>query len=149
MALQTSVTCRVFFYHGAADKLSAASHLLAKAAAQGKRVTVFSQSEALLAQLDQLLWTQNPIGFTPHCAANAPIASETPVLLTSQLPTQQPVERLMNLDLDLPPDFAQYSTLIEVVGQAEEDRLPARERFKAYKAAGCEIQSFDLSKSAA
>lgn len=140
---------RVFFYHGASDKLSAASQLLSKACAQGKRVTVFSQSAGLLEALDHLLWTQNPTGFTPHCRAEADLAAETPILLTGTLPIRQPIERLMNLDLDLPPDFAQYSTLIEVVGQADEDRLPARERFKAYKAAGCEIQSYDLSRPTA
>lgn len=136
---------RVFFYHNAPDKLLAACQLLGKASHQGKSVTVFSQSSNTLDSLDRLLWTYQPTGFVPHCRADAALASETPILLTDRLRTIP--DRLMNLDTAIPPDLTQLNTIIEVVGQDEEDRLPARQRFKAYKDSGCEIQSIDLSAS--
>ncbi len=136
---------KVFFYHNAADKFLAACRLLGKASAQGKRVTVFSDSNATLETLDRLLWTYDPTGFVPHCTADSPLASETPILLTSAPEHVLSNERLMNLGTEIPPDFDRLTTLIEVVGQNEEDRAPARNRFRFYKTQGCEIQSIDLS----
>lgn len=134
---------RVFFYHNASDKLLAACQLLGKACHQGKCVTVFSQSSHTLDSLDRLLWTYQPTGFVPHCRADAAIASETPILLTDRLHAIP--DRLMNLDSKVPPDLTQLNTIIEVVGQDEEDRLAARQRFKTYKENACDIQSIDLS----
>lgn len=134
---------KVFFYHNARDKLLAACQLLGKACHQGKRVTVYSPSNNILDTLDRLLWTYQPTGFVPHCHAESELADETPILLTHHINTIP--DRLMNLDNAVPPNLDKLNTIIEVVGQDEADRLPARQRFKIYKDSGCEIQSFDLS----
>lgn len=136
---------RVFFYHGASNKLLSACRLLAGAAAQGKPVTVYSTSPALLDALDTLLWTFDPTRFVPHCRADSPLATDTPILLTNQLHQKGLPERIMNLDKDIPPAFEQLHTLIEVVSTEDDDRLPARHRFKHYKERGCAVEAIDLS----
>lgn len=137
---------QVFFYHGAADKLSAACKLLAKTSLQKKKILVFADEKAVLDTVDRLLWTQSALGFYPHCRADSPLAAETPVQLADNLASISQTERLMNLGKHIPPGFERFTSLIEVVGQADEDRQAARDRVKHYKDSGCEVRYFDLSE---
>jgi DNA polymerase-3 subunit chi len=140
---------RVFFYHNVADRLGAACELLAKAVTQGKSCAVYVPDPEMAQTLDRLLWTQGPTRFVPHCRADAPLAPETPVLLLDRpdapLPAGQPPGRLLNLDADVPPDFARFTHILEVVDTRAPERLLARQRFRAYKTAGCAIQSVDMA----
>lgn len=137
---------QVFFYHGAADKLAAACALLAKTSAQKKDILVVADDKTVLDTVDRLLWTQSALGFHPHCRADSPLAAETPVLLAESPASPRQRERLMNLGTAIPAGFEHFTSLIEVVGQEENDRNAARERVKHYKERGCEIRYFDLGK---
>lgn len=137
---------QVFFYHGAADKLLAACNLLRKAFAGRKPVLVYAPQPEVANLLDRLLWTQPAIAFVPHCRADSPLAAETPILIADNLEKLPQDERLMNLDAAVPPGFARFRSLIEVVGQEEDDRLAARDRVKFYKDRGYEIHYFDLGE---
>ncbi len=142
---------RVFFYHGAADRLAAATALLSKACAQGKAAVVYAPDTALAEALDRALWLYPPTAFIAHVRTPSPLAAETPILIAGALETVTEAlnapacERLMNLSSTVPPDFTRFPHLIEVVSNDDAVRLPARERFKYYKAQGCEIESFDLA----
>jgi DNA polymerase-3 subunit chi len=137
---------QVFFYHGAADKLSAACKLLAKTSLQKKNILVFADEKTVLDTVDRLLWTQSALGFYPHCRADSPLAADTPVQLTHDLASVSQTERLMNLGKSIPPGFDRFTSLIEVVGQSDEDRQAARHRVKCYKDSGCDVRYFDLSE---
>lgn len=137
---------KVFFYHGAPDKLAAASHLLGKASIQKKRVLVFAPDPSVADAVDRGLWAQSALTFYPHCRADSPLADETPILIADSLSTPAITERLMNLAPITPPGFERFEHLIEVVGQTEEDRQSARDRVREYKQHGCEIQYFDLTQ---
>lgn len=137
---------QVFFYHGAADKLAAACALLGKAAAQKKAVLVYTPQADVASMLDRLLWTQPALGFVPHCRIDSPLTSETPILLADKLDRLPQDERLMNLGPDVPPGFSRFQSLIEVVGEEDDDRSAARERVKFYKDRGYDIRYFDLSE---
>lgn len=137
---------QVFFYHGAADKLAAACALLSKAFAQQKPVVVYAPEATLADDLDRLLWTQPPTGFIPHCRIDSPLATETPIRIASTLEKCLQDERLMNLGKAVPPNYARFTSLIEVVGVDKDDRLAARERVHFYKDQGHEILYFDLSE---
>lgn len=137
----------VFFYHGAPDKLAAACKLLGGAAVQKKRVLVYSPDEDTRSRLDRLLWTHNALSFHPHCSSDSPLASETPILLGSSLDTPPAgITRLMNLDQEIPPGYARFQSLIEVVGTEDSDREAARHRVHAYRQAGCTVHYFDLNQ---
>lgn len=139
---------QVFFYHGAEDRISAAAALLGKAAVQKKRVLVFAPDAPLAQAIDRCLWTQPALGFYPHCRADSPLASDTPILITDDLAQPALTERLLNLGEATPPEFTRFTSLIEVVDVSPEGRQSARERVQAYKQAGCEIRYFDLGASA-
>lgn len=135
----------VFFYHGASDKIAAACALLSGAYAKKKPVLVYALEKEVAGSVDRMLWTQAALSFVPHCRADSPLATETPILITDTLETILQDERLMNLSREIPPGFSRFQSLIEVVGQDEDDRLAARDRVKFYKDRGYEVRYFDLS----
>lgn len=137
---------QVFFYHGAADKIAAACALLGGAYAKKKAMLVFAPESAIANSLDRMLWTHSALSFVPHCRADSPLAAETPILITDTLESIPQDERLMNLSQVIPPGFSRFQSLIEVVGQEEEERSAARERVKFYKDRGYEVRYFDLSE---
>jgi DNA polymerase-3 subunit chi len=137
---------QVFFYHGAADKIAAACALLGGAYAKKKPMLVFAPDSAIASSLDRMLWTNSALSFVPHCRADSPLAAETPILITDTLESIAQDERLMNLSQVIPPGFSRFQSLIEVVGQEEEERSAARERVKFYKDRGYEVRYFDLSE---
>ena len=136
----------VFFYHGASDRIAAACALLSGACAKKKPVLVYARDNELAASLDRMLWTHSALSFVPHCRADSPLAAETPILITDKLDALPQEERLMNLSPEIPPGFARFQSLIEVVGQDESDRAAARDRVKFYKDRGHDVRFFDLSQ---
>ncbi len=135
----------VFFYHGASDKIAAACALIRGAYAQRKPMVVFTTEEAVAAEMDRALWSNEALSFIPHCRAESPLAGETPILITNTLQGVPDGERLMNLDAGTPEGFSRFRNLVEVVSQEESDRLAARERVKFYREQGIEVRYFDLS----
>lgn len=136
---------QVFFYHGAADRIAAACALLGGAYAKKKPMLVFAPDPRVAESIDRMLWTHPALSFVPHCRQDSPLAGETPILITDKLDSLPQDERLMNLSRDIPPGFSRFQSLIEVVGQDEEDRSAARERVAFYKERGYEVRYFDLS----
>lgn len=136
---------QVFFYHGASDKVAAASALISGAWAKGKPMVVYAPDKPVADSIDRLLWTRDPLSFVPHCRANAPVAAETPILITDHLENPPQTDRLMNLSRDIPAAYERFHSLIEVVGQEEDERQAARERVRFYKEQGCEVRYFDLN----
>ena len=106
---------------------------------------VYAREPEVASNLDRLLWTHSALSFVPHCRADSPLAAETPILITDQLDTIAQDERLMNLSREIPPGFSRFESLIEVVGQDEDDRSAARDRVKFYKDRGYDVRYFDLS----
>ena len=100
-------------------------------------------------QLDRLLWTQPPIGFTPHCLLDSTLAAETPVILAGALERTPHDECLLNLSDEIPPGFGRFEHLVEVVSTADRDRLPGRERFRFYRERGYPLETSDISGEAA
>lgn len=137
---------QVFFYHGASDKIAAACALLSGAYTKKKPMLVFASDSEIANNLDRMLWTHSALSFVPHCRADSPLASDTPIQITNLLDKPFQTERLMNLSLQMPPDFSRFENLIEVVGQDDSDRSAARDRVRQYKEYGCEVRYFDLSE---
>lgn len=136
---------QVFFYHGASDRLAAATALIGGAWAKRRPILVYAPEAPVAEGLDRMLWTSAQLSFIPHCRADSPLAAETPILIANRLETVAQTERLMNLSRTIPPGYQRFQSLVEVVGRDEEDRLAARERVHQYKKEGCDVQYFDLA----
>ena len=136
---------KIFFYHGATDRIAAACALLGGAFAKGKAVLVYAPDPEIADSMDRALWTHSALAFVPHCRAGSPVADETPIIITDSLDNLPQDERLMNLGREVPPGFSRFQSLIEVVGQDEAERTAARERVKYYRDRGHDVVFTDLS----
>jgi len=141
------VATRVEFHTGVADDIGFACRLLRKAYGQGVRVLVRAPRERL-ARLDRELWTFVEREFLPHlrfAAAGAlpAQAARTPIwLVDGALPEAAAgvPAVLVNLGADLVSDLGAFERIIEIVGNEPDDQAGGRERWRAYKAAGLEMQ---------
>jgi DNA polymerase-3 subunit chi len=138
---------RIDFYFNADPKLQIVCQLAAKAVQQGKQVLIYVADDALARNVDQLLWTFQPLGFVPHCMATDRLAAETPVVIGREAEGAGHDDILLNLHPESPPSFSRYQRLIEVVGADDDDRRLARERFRFYRDRGYEIVNHDLAKA--
>jgi DNA polymerase III subunit chi len=136
---------RIEFLHDAPDRVAAAAEWLRGAHQKRQPVLVFVPERQTAEQLDRLLWTQPATGFLPHCGAESSLAAETPIVLADSLESLPHDRCLLNLGNELPPGFARFEELVEIVSTADTDRLPARERFKFYRERGYAINARSIA----
>ena len=137
---------QIFFYHNAADRIGVSAALIGKACAQKKALLVYAPDSEVAAQLDRHLWMHPPTGFVPHVRADSPLAAETPVVIDDKLDSPMQTERLFNLSGEVPPGFARFTSLIEVIGRQDDERQAGRERVRFYKDRGYEVKFIDLAE---
>ena len=134
------------FHFNVADKFLYACRLLRKAYASGAQVAVTAEPE-VLGELDQLLWNFSATDFVPHCRmgnASDFVASKSVLLVES--PAACPHGGvLINLGLQVPPEFERFERFIEVVTQGIDERLAARVRWKHYADNGYAPQKHDTA----
>jgi DNA polymerase-3 subunit chi len=131
----------VEFHHDAPDKLGLACLLVGRLFQAGRKAVLFAPDAAIAQRIDHLLWSQPALGFVPHVAAGHRLAAETPVIISARLDDTPHDDVLVNLDGELPPGFARFRQLVEIVGMDDADRLPARQRFKFYRDRGYELRT--------
>lgn len=137
---------QITFLHGALDRLQAVVAWLAQACREGRQVLVYVPAAERSEQLDRLLWTHPATGFTPHCRAGDKLATETPIILASNLDHPLHDECLLNLSDEVPPGFSRFQRLIEIVSAEDGDKLPGRERFRFYRERGYPLEANDISR---
>lgn len=136
---------QIFFYHNAGNRLAATAALVSRAFAQKKALLVYAPEADIAAAFDRQLWGQPATGFIPHVDVNSPLAAETPVLITSTLESLPHDERLFNLSSQVPPGFSRFTSVIEVVGQEDEERAAGRLRARFYKDRGYDLRYIDCA----
>jgi DNA polymerase-3 subunit chi len=122
---------RIDFHSNVGDSLLYACRLARKAYLGGQPLVVLAEPARLRA-FDEMLWTFSPLDFVPHCMAGAPVAAETPVVLTTNLDDVPHHQILLNLGAAVPTQFARFERLLEVVGNAQEELAAGRERYRFY-----------------
>ena len=137
---------QIFFYHNASDRIAAVAALINKAYAQKKALLVFAPDAEIASTLDRHLWMHPPTGFIPHVRNTSPLAAETPIVITDNLETPAQNERLFNLSAEIPTEFSRFTSVIEVVGRADDERQAGRERAKFYKDRGYDVKFIDLAE---
>lgn len=137
---------RVDFAFGAPDRLRMACQVVRKHYKAGRHVVVYLSDARQLARFDRLLWGFESTAFVPHVSVDDPLATSTPILLTSAAPVPASEQSwLLNLDTQCPPGFEQFSRVLEIVSDREADRTQARERWRQYQTQGCKLHAHKLS----
>ena len=142
---------RVQFYHNTPDRLALTCELVARAYGSGRKVAVRMPDRTSAQAFDRLLWTREPLAFVPHVLADSPLAGETPIVIGADpLNSAWPhADTLFNLAPDVPPDYQAFKLVVEIVGQTEDERLPARARWAHYRDLGLELKAFDAERRVA
>jgi DNA polymerase-3 subunit chi len=136
----------IAFHFNVPDKLAYSCRLLRKAYLSGASVVVTAEP-AVLAELDQLMWSFSAAEFVPHCRADAgdSTLAVTPVVL-AESPGMSPHHGvLVNLGQEIPAEFERFERFIEVVARTDDDRLAARSRWKHYTDRGYAMKRHDLA----
>lgn len=134
----------VHFYHDAEDRVAAACHFAAKAWKAGRQVAVAAADPAERQRIDQWLWTADPLAFIPHVASSSPLAAQTPIQLGAPGDVWPHGDVLIHLGQDVPAEADHFAMVVEVVGRSEDERIPARQRWRAYQAAGHRLSAHGL-----
>lgn len=139
---------RIDFAFGAPNRLDMACRTVARHVQAGRRLLVYCSDPRRLERFDNLLWSFDPTSFIPHVHTNDPLASDAAVILAGDAAAlaATPGEGwLLNLDLECPPQIERFERILEIVSEHETDRNAARLRWAAYRAAGHDVRSHDVS----
>ncbi|MBL8342858.1 MAG: DNA polymerase III subunit chi [Rubrivivax sp.] len=132
----------VEFHTGVTDLPQFACRLLRKAYLRGTTVLCLAP-RTRLELLDRALWTFAEREFVPHIrleTAPGRLRARTPVWLAESVPAEGPSrDVVLNLGVPLALDTVGAARLIELVAEAAEEVAAGRERWRQYKAAGCEV----------
>ncbi|MDR1162420.1 MAG: DNA polymerase III subunit chi [Candidatus Accumulibacter sp.] len=137
---------RVFFYFNAPDRIAASAALVAGAYRQKKQMFIYAPDAAIANAIHQQLWAVPATGFVPHVDASSPLADQTPVLIAASTESRRQTDRMLNLSDTPPPGFAEFDSLVEVVGRSDEEKSAGRERARFYKDRGYAVEYFDLQE---
>jgi DNA polymerase III subunit chi len=132
---------RIDFHSNVGDSLLYACRLIRKAYLAGQPTIVLAEPERLRA-FDEQLWTFSPLDFVPHCNAGSPLAAQTPIVLTANLDDVPHHQVLLNLGATVPAQFARFERLLEVVGNAQDELVAGRERYRFYRDRGYALNNY-------
>jgi DNA polymerase III subunit chi len=132
---------RIDFHTNVGDSLLYACRLARKAYLAGQPLIVLAEAARLRA-FDERLWTFSPLDFVPHCMADDALAARTPVVLTTDLERAPHHHVLLNLGATVPAQFARFERLLEVVGNAEDELIAGRERYRFYRDRGYVLNNY-------
>lgn len=128
---------RVDFHSQVADKIHYSCRLIRKARAANCQIIVLSDNLEQATLLNDALWDFSAVDFLPHVMIDDSLASQTPIVIATQIDSALPHhDLLINLSQMLPTTFAQFNRVIEVVSQQEDDTNAARQRFRLYQQQG-------------
>jgi DNA polymerase-3 subunit chi len=145
------MSARVDFYILAANDDQAgwrfACRLIEKAYRQKQRMYVHCDDQLSAHRFDELLWTFNDISFVPHQLAGETSKYPAPITIGyGESIATASTGLLLNLASEFPSSHPRFKRIMEIVHGDEPTRLAARERFKHYRAAGCEMVSHQMDK---
>ncbi|MCP3708911.1 DNA polymerase III subunit chi [Paraburkholderia sp. CNPSo 3274] len=132
---------RIDFHTNVGDSLLYACRLARKAYQAGQQAVVLAEPARLRA-FDEMLWTFSPLDFVPHCMAESPHAGESPIVLATDLERAPHHRVLLNLGAEVPPQFARFERLLEVVGDAPDELASGRERYRFYRDRGYALNNY-------
>ena len=137
---------QVTFYQLETEDLhQAASHLVLAQYRARKPVVVACKNKADAEAWDEYLWQQPTEAFIPHNLRGEGPANGTPVCLVWEPISEQATVMFNFADTALPLS-ARVKQVIEFVPIDEAGKQAARDRYKQYQQAGCQLQFQPIPK---
>ena len=148
---------KVDFHSQVKDKVHYACRLIRKIISLSSEDEPFQTIVVLgrqdvLTELNEKLWTFSADDFLPHCFIDEDAFELCPIILVD-LAMQDRLEELSHQDVlihlgqdalaQIEAYVQRYKRVVEVVSMEEVDLLAGRERYKAYRSLGLELQNID------
>ena len=137
---------RIDFYFNVTDKPALTHDLVQAALVKHRQVTITVADETAANDVTSALWQQKPESFLPNVLVNHGLAAQTPIVVHWQKQAVLQDELLINLGTTQPNFFSQFTQLIELVGEDEQDKAAARVRYKFYRDRGYEIKNINKAE---
>ncbi len=140
---------RVDFYiltgRQAGSRLLLTCRLAEKAYRLGHTVYIHTASPEQAQHLDELLWTFQQGSFVPHALYPDTDHEVPPVLIGWQPEPQVNATLLINLSNEAPAFLERFERVAELVDQDEKNLDISRDKFRRYRAQGCELHTHKLT----
>lgn len=120
--------------------------LVEKAYKLGHRIHILTNSQDQSERLNKLLWTFSDISFVPHVFCSDTLSKETPVHLSHNLSDVSIDDVLVNLQAALPDNFERFTRIAEIVGDDEQNKQKARQRYRAYQKHQCQVATHEVNR---
>ncbi|MES2206304.1 MAG: DNA polymerase III subunit chi [Pseudomonadota bacterium] len=138
---------QVDFYVGTPNPFDVVAQLCQKALERKWKVRILTATTQESLALDQHLWQHSPLSFIPHCRLGDALQDQTPVLIGEDLTHTGSADMLINLHPEVPPFFAQFLRLAEIVTHHEDAKNSGRERYRFYQQRGYPLNVHSLDKA--
>lgn len=112
---------------------------------QKQKCLVFCQDKQQAELFDELLWQLPVDAFVPHNLEGEGPVGGAPVEITWQTPQRFSRAVLINLAEQVPEFHTRFAQVIDFVPGSENLKLLARQRYKHYRAAGNQLDTFAAS----
>lgn len=132
---------QVGFYHLTRTSLEEAlPRLLGRTLETGERAVVRCPTAARVTELDKALWEQRTLLWLPHGTAKMGYATRQPIWLSAKDECPNGARFLFRIDGAGEGAFGSIARVFDLFdGRDHEAVVQARQRWKAAKAAGCEL----------
>ena len=110
---------------------------------QGKTNFIYTRDTQESDTLDALLWTFQADSFIPHTKEQIEFDADWPVAV-HHTPPEKSFDVLITLAGDIPEFSKRFERIIEVIGNDENEKKNARERYRLYRNHGHELQTHDV-----
>lgn len=132
------------------SRLGYACRLVEKAYKLHHRIHAHAADAGMARQLDELLWTFRQGSFVPHeLLPSDGSPPRAPVTIGSPEPpgpdTPPPADLLVNLAGDVPPFFASFARVAEIIDGSPECRAAGRVRLRFYRQQGLEPETHEVA----
>jgi DNA polymerase-3 subunit chi len=129
-----------------ASLLNCACRVAGKAYQQGLNVCIQVDSEDKVTELDDLLWTFNPVSFVPHEAViRGRKTSSSPVLISAEPEMERWSSLLLTMTREVPKNAERFSRVADLILNTEEHKRFGRERFRYYRSKGLEPNTHHIN----
>ena len=124
------------------EPLRLVCELVRKAHDSGQPTLVLARDREQAEAIDDLLWAFDDDAYIPHQIAGDDEDDLAPVLIAT--PDMDVPLRPLVLNLRDAPVEGAFERVLEVVPADDSAREPLRERWKAYKARGLDVNKYDM-----
>ncbi len=128
----------------AEERLLVACRLLEKAYQREHRVFVYCDNQNAAHTIDELLWTFKAESFIPHNLQGEGPEPPPPIQIGHGEEPRGFNDILLNLAITIPPFYARFKRVIEIIAATDPAKEIGREHYKTYRAYGLTLHTHKI-----